>query len=737
MVLPATGFLPQIRHIFDIFGYSFSGRYVNTGKFYMQEKNNLNSPVRYIKGVGPKKSEYLARIGLNTVEDILYYLPKRYEDRSSVTAIKDLKPGGSMTIQGEITSLNSRAGRSGAAIFQAAVSDTTGSIQAVWFNQPYIGDLLKVGDKLILYGKVEIYDKLQMVQPEYEIIEGPETDSVNIGRIVPIYSLAAQLTQRFLRSLTFKAIAEHVKFATERLPTYIIARQKLVDIKFALRNIHFPSNFEMLEKAYKRIVFGEFFILQLALAIRKKGRGPEEAAFGHSMAPGELSGAFKKALPFELTEGQKKAVAEIERDMSAARPMNRLLEGDVGSGKTVVAAHALVLAAQNGFQSVIMAPTEVLARQHFIYLSELLMPLGINVVLLIGGMDANARGRIYSEIKDAKADIVVGTHAIIQEAVEFKNLGLVVIDEQHKFGVAERAILGKKGLNPHVLIMTATPIPRTLALTVYGDLDISTIKELPKGRKPIATYWVEEDKRDQMYGFVGEELARGRQAYVVCPLIESHRRGGNVENDMSPRRCTTAVETFNKLKNEVFADYGVGLLHGKMSSKEKDKVMKDFKKGKIDLLVSTVVIEVGIDIPNASVMMIENADRFGLSQLHQLRGRIGRGGYESYCILLADPKTDAAAERLKAIEGTLDGFEIAETDMDLRGPGEMFGTRQHGLPEIRFGNLAKDFGIMELARREAFALIEKDPGLLEEHHQLLKKSLYERFRGRLELAKVG
>jgi ATP-dependent DNA helicase RecG len=417
---------------------------------------------------------------------------------------------------------------------------------------------------------------------------------------------------------------------------------------------------------------------------------------------------------------------EIERDMSGAKPMNRLLEGDVGSGKTVVAAHALVLAVQNGFQSVIMAPTEVLARQHFIGLSEKLMPLGINVALLIGGMDAKTRDEAYSGIKSGKADIVVGTHAIIQEAVEFKNLGLAVIDEQHKFGVAQRAILRRKGHNPHVLIMTATPIPRTLALTVYGDLDISTIKELPKGRKPITTYWVEEDKRDQMYGFVREELESGRQAYVVCPLIEV--KAGD---------RASAIGTFEKLKSEVFTGYEVGLLHGKMETKEKDRVMKDFKKGKIDVLVSTVVIEVGIDIPNASVMLIENADRFGLSQLHQLRGRIGRGGHESYCILLANPKTDAATDRLKAIEGTLDGFEIAEVDMDLRGPGEIFGTRQHGLPEIRFGNLARDFGIMELARKEAFALIDKDPGLSEEHHQLLKKSLYERFRGRLELIRVG
>jgi ATP-dependent DNA helicase RecG len=676
--------------------------------------------------VGPRKSEYLSSAGLNTIEDILYYLPKRYEDRSSVVAIKDLVPGEARTIQGEIVSTGSRAGRSGVSIFQAVVSDPTGSVHAVWFNNPYLRDALKTGDKLILYGRVEIYDRLQMIQPEYEIMEGTEIDSVNIGRIVPIYSLTAELTQRFLRSLAFKAMTEYVKFAIERLPTYIIARQKLVDIKFALRNIHFPANFEMLERAYKRIVFEEFFILQLALAIRKKGSAPEEAAFGHSMKPGELSASFKKALPFELTAAQKKAVTEIERDMSGAKPMNRLLEGDVGSGKTIVAAHALVLAAQNGFQSVIMAPTEVLARQHFIGLSELLMPLGINVVLLIGGMDDKSKKGIYSEIKDGRAGVVVGTHAIIQESVEFSNLGLAVIDEQHKFGVAQRAVLREKGHNPHVLIMTATPIPRTLALTVYGDLDISTIKELPKGRKPIATYWVEEDKRDQMYGFIKEELVAGRQAYVVCPLIDSKAAGRS-----------SAVGTFEKLKNEIFTDHEVGLLHGKMNTREKDKVMKDFKKGKIKVLVSTVVIEVGIDIPNASVMLIENADRFGLSQLHQLRGRIGRGSHESYCILLADPRTDTAAERLKAIEGTLDGFEIAETDMDLRGPGEMFGTRQHGLPEIRFGNLAKDFGIMELARIEAFALIEKDPGLSEEHHQLLKKSLYERFKGKLELIRVG
>lgn len=707
----------------------------------MQEKSsvNLKTPVRYIKGVGPKKSEVLARAGIRTIEDILYYLPRRYEDRSSITALKDLKPGSSCMVQGEIITAGLRRSKSGAPIFQIAITDTTGIVHAIWFNQPYLADKLKKGEKVVLYGRVEQYDKLQMVQPEYEVLEkeiasarlksgGPRND-VNMGRIVPIYPLTEELTQKYLRGLVFSAISEHDKVITEKLPTYIRAREKLVDIRFAIHNIHFPKNFEMLEKAYNRIVFEEFFILQMALAIRKKGLAVQDIASGLMIKGGELSESFKKALPFELTEGQKKAIADIERDMSSGKPMNRLLEGDVGSGKTVVAAHALVLAIESGFQAVIMAPTEVLARQHFLGLSELLMPLGINVVLLIGGMDPKAKKALYSQIQGGAVNVIVGTHALIQEAIEFKKLGLAIIDEQHKFGVEQRAILRNKGYNPHVLIMTATPIPRTLALTVYGDLDISVIKELPKGRKPIATYWVEEDKRYEVYEFVNEELKKGRQAYVVCPLI-GQGQGSRVKGQ-------GAVETFERLKGEIFTGFEVGLLHGRMSSKEKEKVMREFKKGKINVLVSTIVIEVGIDIPNATVMLIENADRFGLSQLHQLRGRIGRGEHESYCILLANPKTDAAAQRLKAIEGTLDGFEIAEVDMDIRGPGELFGTRQHGLPEIKFGNIAKDFGIMESARKAAFALIDRDPKFAEEHHRMLKQSLYERFRGKMELIRVG
>jgi ATP-dependent DNA helicase RecG len=658
------------------------------------------------------------------VEDALYYLPARYEDRSKVVPIKDVLVGASFTVQGQVSSCGARRGRSGLPIFQITVKDDTGNIKAVWFNRPYLKDSVKTGDRLILYGRVELYDKPQMVQPEFEILEETEKDSVNIGRIVPVYPLTEDLTQRHMRALIYEALQQHARQLTERLPTYMIAREKLVDIKFAIRNIHFPSNFGMLEKAYRRVVFEEFLVLQLALALRKANASPQASTAAYSVRAGIQEG-LKGCMPFELTPGQKKAVSDIERDMSRTRPMNRLLEGDVGSGKTVVAAHALMLAVSNGSQGVIMAPTELLARQHFLTLSEFLMPLGIRVELLVGGMDPGMKKSLYNEISSGAVNILVGTHAVIQEGVEFKRLGLAVIDEQHKFGVRQRAVLREKGRNPHVLIMTATPIPRTLALTVYGDLDISVIRELPKGRKPISTYWIEEDKRDSAYGFIKEELDKGRQAYVVCPLIDR------------ASSAASAVEVFERLKAGAFSGYDIALLHGRMPSDEKDRVMKDFKKGRVKVLVSTVVIEVGIDIPNATVMLVENAERFGLSQLHQLRGRIGRAGHESYCILSANPTNDAAAKRLKTIEDTIDGFEIAEADMDIRGPGEIFGTRQHGLPEIRFGNIARDFDIMEAARKEAFELVKRDPGMNEEHHRPLKAVLNERFKGRLELIKVG
>ncbi len=695
----------------------------------MQEKNSLTTPVRYFRGVGPKRSDELSRIGIATAEDIIYYLPARYEDRSKIVKIRELKMGETQAIEGEIMSTSTHRTKSGRLMFQAMVTDKTGFIHAVWFNQPYLKDYIIKSAKVLLYGKVDRLDRVQIISPEYEILKDGDAESPHMRRIVPIYHATSELSSKYLRSLAFQVVSQCSRLMEERLPAYMIAREHLVDAKFAFRNIHFPISMENLEKAYRRIVFEEFFMLQLALAI-KKSTSQEAGGLKHS-TDGELISELKKAIVFELTAGQKKAIADIERDMSSDRPMNRLLEGDVGSGKTIVAAHALVLTVQNGYQGCLMAPTEVLARQHFIGLSELLMPLGISVSLLVGGIDPVAKKNIYSDIKENRVNIVVGTHAIIQEGVEFNKLGLAVVDEQHKFGVDQRAILKYKGYKPHMLTMTATPIPRTLALTVYGDLDISVIKELPRGRKPIATYWIEESKREKVYGFIKEQIAKGRQAYVICPKIDQANGSMDEWGDPVKSRVKNVTDTFEKLRGEVFNGYEVGLLHGKMTPKDKDKIMKDFKKGIIKVLVSTVVIEVGIDVPNATVMLIENADRFGLSQLHQLRGRVGRGTHESFCILMADPTTDQGAERLKALEDTLDGFRIAEADLEIRGPGEFFGTRQHGLPEIRFGNILKDFGIMELARREAFDLVRRDPQLKEDHHRLLKAALLSRFKDKI------
>lgn len=735
IVLPATGFLPQEKHTFDMINSSdLSGHNVNTGTGRMQENiSGLDTPVRYFKGVGPRKAEALSKLGIKTALDLLYYLPSRYEDRSRLTPIKDLKAGLPQAVRGQVVTTSTRATRAGASIFQAAVSDGTGIVHAIWFNQPYLKDYLKKGTGLVLYGRVEKYDKVQFVQPEYEMLKGDSSDSIHTGRIVPIYPLTEGIAQRYIRGLAFAAVAGYSRFLRERLPTNIIARQRLVDIRFAVNNIHFPSSAGSAEKAYRRIVFDEFFALQLALAM-KRGRSGTGSGNAGAISEKPLE-AFTMLIPFELTGAQRKAISDIERDMSSTKPMHRLLEGDVGSGKTVVAAYALYAVVRSGMQGALMAPTEVLARQHFLALSEMLMPSGINVALLVGGMDDRARSRICAETADGRIDILVGTHSLIQEPVGFRSLGLAVIDEQHKFGVSQKALLKKKGRDPHILVMTATPIPRTLALTVYGDLDISVIKQAPKGRKPVMTYWVDESRRDRIYDFIKGQLRSGRQAYIICPLID-----GKISNpglNITNAQVKSATATYEKLKSGVFKGYEVGLLHGRMDPASKDSIMRDFKKGKIGVLVSTVVIEVGIDVPNATVMLVEDADRFGMAQLHQLRGRVGRGPYESYCILLADPKTDEAARRLKSIEGTSDGFRLAEEDLEIRGPGEFFGTKQHGLPEIRFGDILKDFEVMEQARIEAFALIDRDPGLDEEHHARLKEELKDRFKNRMGLVNVA
>lgn len=691
----------------------------------MQEKkivtDALDTEIRYLKGVGPKRADVLHKIGIDTIEDMLYYLPTRYEDRGNFTLIKDLNINERQTVKGKVLAHSSYRTKTGIDVFQLALGDKTGVIFCVWFNQPFLKNIFKKGEELVVYGKVEKYDKLQINHPEYEIIKG-EKDSLNIGRIVPVYHLTYELSQRYMRCIVHEAIKHFAGFLKDIIPTPIRARRRLVDIGFAIHNIHFPNSFQNLNRAYRRIVFEEFFILQLALALRKRDIKNMLSGISHRL-DSDLLKMFKKMLPFELTTSQLGAIRDIQHDMSSTKPMNRMLQGDVGSGKTIVAMYAILLTVKNGYQAAFMAPTEILARQHYITYSEYLMALGINVRLLISGISKEKKSEIKREIGEGRVDVVIGTHALIWEDVKFKRLGLVVCDEQHKFGVSQRYLLKKKGMNPDVLIMTATPIPRTLALTVYGDLDISVLKELPKGRQQVSTYWVEEKSRREVYQFLREEIKKGHQAYIVYPRIWSiGRRHSRVSGPKA------ASSMYNKLQEEIFPDLRLALLHGRMNTQEKEKIMKDFREGKIDILISTTVIEVGIDVSNATCMVIENAERFGLSQLHQMRGRIGRGEHHSYCILIGNPKTDSAKKRLYTMSQTHDGFRIAREDLELRGPGEFFGTRQHGLPEIRFGSILKDFEIMEEARYEAFHLVREDPQLKEGRNALLKEKLKARFK---------
>lgn len=679
-------------------------------------------PVRYVKGVGPRRAELLNRLKVETVEGLLYYFPRRYEDRNKFILISKAKIGEYQTIKGEILTMGVYKSGKGLTIFQLAVSDDTGVIYATWFNQPYMKKWFRIGDKIILYGKVEKYKVLRINTPEYEIVGDEEDETIHTGRIVPIYPSTENLSQRTLRSIIKNVLDEYLERVEEYIPVDIRARNKLLDLKAAIGNMHFPENENLKEMAYERVVFDEFFILQLALALRKAQSKQVKTGIAHKVE-GELAELFKALLPFKLTDAQKKAIEDIESDMASPKPMNRLLEGDVGSGKTIVAAYALILTAQNGYQGALMVPTEILAEQHFLNLNRLLGSLGLNIVLLINGIPDEMREKAYKMIEDGSANIIIGTHALIQESVKFKKLGLVVIDEQHKFGVDQRARLKEKGLNPDMLFMTATPIPRTLAMTLYGDLDLSILYEMPEGRIPPKAYWVGEERRQGVYKFIEQEGRAGRQAYIIYPVIKKGKR-----EDLK-----AATEMFAKFKDEIFLQFNVGLIHGRLEGEEKERVMNDFREGKIQILVSTTVIEVGIDNPNVSVMLIENPERFGLSQLHQLRGRIGRGGQKSYCILLSDTESEEASRRLKALISTTSGFRIAEEDLEIRGPGEFFGTRQHGLPELRYANLVSDIRQLEAARREAVKLVQKDPVLTDSRHSLLRQILKRKFAGKFDI----
>jgi ATP-dependent DNA helicase RecG len=687
---------------------------------------DLKISARFIKGVGPSRLNTLNRLGINTIYDLLYCFPRRYEDRSGIKKIGEIKPGNFETIKAKVLTFGERMTKKGMNIFQVAVGDSTGVIHATWFNQPFMKDKFKIGQELILYGRVERYNYLQINNPEYEILTGTKEDFTHIGRITPIYPLTENMNQRWFRNIMKFTVDNYVEEIVEILPFEVRKRNNLMILKEAMRNIHFPVSGLVLEKARERIIFDEFMILEMGIALKRASIKIDLNGYSHKLE-GDLIDKFKNNLAFQLTKSQLKVIKEIEDDMKSQKPMNRLLQGDVGSGKTIVALHSLILTVQNGYQGALMVPTEILADQHYRNINAMVKDLGINVIFLSGDLKEEERRRRRQMIEIGEADIVIGTHALIQEGVNFKKLGLAVIDEQHKFGVMQRALLKSKSLSPDILVMTATPIPRTLALTVYGDMDVSIIDELPPGRGGVKTFFFEDKNREKAYKIAEEEIKTGRQVYVVYPII-----------DESEKLDLRAAIKMHKDLSGRFPDLKIGLLHGRMKSKEKETIMHDFKDRKIDMLISTIVIEVGVDISNASVMIVEHAERFGLSQLHQLRGRIGRGRHLSYCILVSEPKTDDAKHRISAMLKTQDGFKIAEEDLEIRGPGEFFGTRQHGLPELKIANIVRDRDILETAKKEAFGLIQKDRFLRLPENRLVRESLLSKFsKEDLALASVG
>ncbi|MBI4846431.1 MAG: ATP-dependent DNA helicase RecG [Candidatus Omnitrophica bacterium] len=677
----------------------------------------LQKSAQYLKGVGPKRIESLNKLGINTVKDMLYYFPRRYEDRSNFKKINEVSAGSMETVRGRVLTMGLRRLRGKKTIFQLALGDDTGIIYGIWFNQPYMQNVFKVDEEVILYGKVDYYRSLQINSPEYEILrDDDEYATIHTARIVPIYPSTYDLSQRYLRSIIKRCVDEFAYCSEEFISEEIRLRNGLISLKDALLNIHFPSSGHDYEQAKKRLIFDEFFLLQLALALKRKDIKHSLPGIAFDLS-GDLLAKFKKLLPFKLTSSQEKVIAEIESDMASSKPMNRLLQGDVGSGKTIVSVWAIVICVQNGYQAALMAPTEILSRQHFLTLTNLFSALKIRVGLLTSSLKKKEKEEVILKVKTQELDVIIGTHSLIQDELKCKNLGLVIIDEQHKFGVIQRAKLQKKGKIPDVLVMSATPIPRTLAITLYGDLDESTIRELPPGRTPVKTYWISERKRTDFYEFLRKKIAEKNQVYVVYPVVEKSKA-------LDLKAATKMYEHF---RDSIFKEYSVGLLHGRMKDNEKKDIMDLFKKGEIDILVATTVIEVGIDVPNASIILIEHAERFGLSQLHQLRGRVGRGRAQAYCVLLSEAESQDAVKRLSALTKTNDGFKIAEYDLLIRGPGEFFGTKQHGMPELKIGNIISDKGLLITSRQEAFSFLEKNQDFLNDCSNNIAVELMEKF----------
>ncbi len=688
-----------------------------------------DTPVQYVKGVGPARAKLLDKLDIKTLGNMLYFFPWRYEDRKNLKKISALTPGSQETTAGRVISSNViTTPRKRMKIFELTIADETGELTCRWFNQAYLKKYFPRDQKVILSGVVKgnPYSGfgLEMDNPDFELI-GTDDKLIHTARIIPVYNATEGISVKQLRTLMFNTIETYSSLVREYMPEDIIRRNSLAPLPWAVREAHFPEeciDISVLNAgvspAHKRLVFDEFFLLELGLAFLKKKEALEKGISFTYSGTG-LINDFMRNLPFKLTHAQERVIREIASDMKRDLPMNRLVHGDVGCGKTIVALVSILIAVENGYQACLMAPTELLAEQHYMNIHNMVEALGLNVALLTSG----SKNKVLEDISGGNVQIIIGTHALIQEQVNFQNLGLAIIDEQHRFGVVQRATLRSKGNNPDILIMTATPIPRTLALTLYGDLDISVIDELPAGRKPIITKVFFPSQKDRIHARIKDELSKGRQVYIVYPLIEESEK----------LDLKSAIDGAEAMKIK-YPDNSVALVHGKMKHAEREDAMARFKAGDIDILVATTVIEVGIDVPNASLMLIVHAERFGLAQLHQLRGRTGRGTYDSFCLLLAYPPfSEDGRSRLKAMESTGDGFKIAEEDLAIRGPGDFFGTRQSGLPDLRIANIVRDIKILERARNEAFTLAEAEPEL--KSYPDLKETLHKKWMGRLELIK--
>ena len=687
---------------------------------------SIDSPITVIRGISSSLATKFNKLGVKTVRDLLYFFPHRHLDYSQRKFISQLTEGEEQTIIANVWQANeTRLG--GRLSTEAIVGDETGNVRVVWFNNPYLAKKLTTNTRVVLSGRVSLFGGRHVFEsPEWELAEDKEL--VHTGRLIPLYPLTQGLRPRQVRKLLKEVVDQWAWQVEDFLPAELKERCDLLELPQAISQAHYPDDEIARDKARVRLAFDELFLLQLGVLGKKRDWQEGQPGSPFSIQTPVLD-TFIKSLPFELTAAQHSVLKEILADLQKPQPMSRLLQGEVGSGKTVVATTALLMAAANGYQGAFMAPTEILAEQHFTNISQLLsrvgheeegesylrsfsglLPQPLTVALLIGDIKQVRKQGLQQRIQDGSIDIAIGTHALIQKGVEFCRLGFAVVDEQHRFGVAQRSALRQKGFSPHVLVMTATPIPRTLALTLYGDLDLSVIDQLPPGRQVVKTKWLQPGQRDSAYAFLRRQVATGRQAFIICPLVE----------ESEAIQAKAAIAEYQRLSGEVFPELKLGLLHGRMSAAEKDEVMRHFRSGELNILVSTPVVEVGIDVPNATVMLIESADRFGLSQLHQFRGRVGRGQEQSYCMLLAQNPSEIGRQRLDSIENIQDGFALAEEDLKLRGPGEFFGTRQSGLPDLRMAKLS-DVALLELARREAETLFQTDPGL--DKYQLLAKEL--------------